>query len=242
MQLWLLTLVVGGLATLLAGFFLLCLFAARYERRYIRRPTPLDDAQGPASQNKTAAKIADAAIPLGFFYFGAFRDEESGILKTRVDLYLTDDGEVMLLIPSMTKTMGLRLYTRMADDTWLITGEAVGETDLSGLHLVKNLPGCSLSQTLCYHRDRIASQPTQLVPFNPEKLVNDLLDHEQLRAQMAVDTGLARWVSKRHDCYTSTWRGAFKIVAVMLLNIPSVIEANRLAEGYKSKPDIPTES
>lgn len=231
---WLIALVVGGVVALVVAFIPFCLLAARFERRYIRLLVPLDDEQGPASRNTTAAEIADTAVPLGFLYVGAFRDEESKIVKGRHDIYLTPDGEVMLLIPSLIKMMGYRLITRTADDVWLFTGEVAGDADLSGLRRTRCLPGCTLPQVLRYHRDRVESHPAVVVPFDPETLICDMRDHDQLRAQRAVEAGLARWVSDSQDCYTSTWRGAFKLTRAIFNGMASVKESQKLAERYKS--------
>lgn len=234
---WLAVLVVGAIGVVMlvvVGFFPLLVLTARFERIHIRRLVPLEDKQGPASRNATAAELADSAIENGLFYVGAFRDEESNLVKARVDLYLNGDGSVLLLIPSMTKTMGYRLLSRMADDVWLMTSETSGNTDLSGLRLDRMLPGCEFFQLLRYHHDRLESYPAEVDPMMPETLIRDLRDHDQMRGRRAVELGMARWVSERQDCYTATWRGAFKTVRQVLTVGSRLDEANRLAESYKS--------
>ena len=230
----------GGIVALVVGWFLLCLLTARFERRHIRRLIPLEDEQGPASRSSTAAEIADAALPLGFFYVGAFRDGESNILKAQLDMYLSGDGKVMLVIPSMTAMLGYRLLTRTTEDVWLMSSEMSSGTDQSGLHLARFLPGCTFPQVLRYHHDRIDSYPADVVPFDPETLVDVMLEHDRLRAERAVELGLSRWVSYEQDSHTSSWRGAFKLARQMFFMGKALSQANQLAEYYKSGADGPT--
>ena len=230
---WPVAWIVIGILALIALFFLVMLLTARFERRHIRRLTPIDDEQGPVAHRGSASEFAHEATHLGFSYVGAFRDEESNLLKTRVDLFLNEDGRVLLLIPSMAGMLGYRLITRMQDRVWLLTAASGSSVDHSGLRLFRSLTGCKMEQVLLYHRDRIDQHSANAVLFDPETLVDDLFNHDVQRAQKAVELGYARWVSYQEDCYTETWRGAIKHILDMRHVGKDLKESQRLAAYYQ---------
>lgn len=229
-------LVVGAVG-LFVLFFVVLVLVGRFERRYVRKYVPIADEEGPTARSGTAAEYAEEAALLGLHYAGAFLDGESKILKARVDLYFSEDGRVMLMIPSKTALLGYRLVSRMADDIWLLTAEMGSDADHSGLRLFKILPGCTMGQVLRYHRDRIDQHPSEPLPYDPETLLGDLYDHEVARAQRAVDLGFTRWASYQQDCFTGTWRGAFRQVNDLRKSGGGLSAANRLAEHYKTQAD-----
>ncbi len=240
---WLVALIVGGPIVIAVVCCFVLVLVARFQRRYIRRLVPVCGDQGQASHRTIAEINGSPASSNTFIHVGTFcNNERAGILKTDLDLCLSDDSQIMLLMyPSRESVDMYQLISRAADNTWLITSEFNLEEDLSGLYLIRILSGCSLAEMLRYHCGRIASHSVEVVPFDSETVILDIYNHDQLRVQLAVQSRLARWASHRQDCYTTTWRGAFKVVWTHFKSMPLDI-VHSFVKQYKALAASPTES
>lgn len=226
--------VIGAVMALMALLFLMILFlAALFEKHQIKSFVPLTDTQLP--DNAGFQELHRQTADLGLQYFGVFRDEESQLIHTRFALYFSDNGEVMLMVPTRPKLVGYRIMTRTTEGVWVITGDICSPDDLTGMIDTRNLPDCSLKTVMRYHLDRLAERPDTPMPFDPETIVHDLREKHREQARRSIDMGLAQWVSPMRDIWRYNARGAWRHVTDFMTSIPRLNEANRLAERYKAQ-------
>ncbi len=214
------------------GFVVVLFVAALVEKNRVRVLEPLGDDHAPSSRK--ALGLDEEAHRAGLLFVGAFRDNESSLLKVNCSIYLSEDGLVMMVVPSATRTIGYRLYSQMADDVWLETGQVTGGSDLSNYRLSAVLPDCNLEQVLHYHRDRVAAYDAEPIPFDPETLIDDLYRHDRRRAEDAVARGLATWTDDQQRVWRHTLRGAAQQVTRLTTGFANLGEETKLAEKYKA--------
>ena len=231
---WIVIAIVGGFALLVTSYFAVVLLIARFKRRRVRQLISLPDELGPTQRSGFAARLAADAHAAGILHLGAFLDETTFLFKTRLDLLLSEDGQVLLLVPSLTRASGYRLATRMTDERWLITGELESDTDLSGLCDSAMLPKCPFALVLRYHRDRVERYSSPPIPFDPETLTQDIGDLDRRRGHQHVEAGLARWVTPEHDAYAMTWRGAGKQMWLLFVGFADLSRQKQNADAYKA--------
>lgn len=216
---------------LLAGLVVTIFVASLIEKRTVRRLQPLEDDERPSSGK--AERFHREALDAGLMYFQTFRDSESNLLKMRLSTYLSEDGVVLMVLPSAARSMGFRLYSRMAEGVWLETGEVLGDTDLSGLQIADMLPGCNVQQVLRFHHDRIAAHDSEPVPFDPRTLIDDLYEHDFNRAEATIAAGFARWVQPEQGTWVMTRRGAVRVSLNTLLSFGRTSQQQERAKRYQ---------
>jgi hypothetical protein len=211
---WVFLGIIGLLALLVAGAFLAVIVSALIEKHHVQPLEPLSDEHAPSSAK--AREVDGEALQAGLLFAGVFRGAGSAPLKTNISVYFSDDGLVMMILPSLARTLGYRLYSRMADDVWLVSGEVPGgAAELSRFWIHEHLPGCSLVQVMAFHRDRVAAYHDVAVPFNPGTLVQDLYVHDRRRAEDVIARGFGRWV----DAAQTTWRFNLRGGCQMFANV-----------------------
>ncbi len=209
---WILLGIIGAVALLVAGAFLAVIVSALIERHHVQALEPLSDEHLPSSVK--AREIAEEATQAGLMFVGVFRDTESALLRVNISVYLSEDGLVMMILPSLARACGYRLCSRMADEVWLVSGEVPGgAAELSSYRIHKHLTGRSLAQVMAFHLDRVAAYESVAVPFDPETIVQDLIAHDRRRAEDVIACGFARWVDAAQTIWRFNLRGACQICA-----------------------------
>lgn len=222
---WIILGVVGVVVLFALGLPLLVFAAALIERRRVLQLEPLADEDRPASSK--AQRLHDEALAAGLLYFATFRDHESKLATMRLSAYLSEDGLVLMILPAAARTLGYRLYSRMADGVWLETGQVTGDTDLSGLRRSAMLPDADMQGVLAFHLERVGAYGNEALPFDPQTLVDDLYQHDYDRAEKTIAMGLARWVRPEQKVWVLTLRGAVCMMVNTMLSVQRVTKANR---------------
>lgn len=230
---WIVLSVVGFVIILVVGFYLTVFLVALIEKCHIVKLVPLEDVAAPSSGK--ALQLDREAIENDLLFLDVFRHDDSNLHKTRLSLYLSSDGQVMLMVPNPTRTHGYRLYSRMADGVWLETAKIAGNTDLSGLRLTAMLPDCPFNLVLKYHLDRVACYAGTPVPFSPEHIGREVFEHDAARAQAAIEQGYGYWVDLRQTTWRHNLRGAIRVMGRGVLDQGLLSEGQRQAEQYKQE-------
>ncbi len=219
---WIIWIVIGVAALFFVVLPTAVFLIALIEKRRVTWLEPLEDDQRPGKGKAEA--LHREALAAGLLYFRTFRDRESKLMSTRVNLYLSEDGVVMMLIPSLAKAMGYRLYSRMADGVWLVSGPVTGEADLSGLHLSASHSSNELQQVMAFHLRRVQRYGAEVMPFEPETMVDDMRQHDLDRAEAIVAAGYGRWTDvASKSVWVMNLRGALRVALDTMLIMPKAI-------------------
>jgi hypothetical protein len=184
-------------------FALLILLAAYLEKRYLR---PLTQA-GQDAPARTSGKGADWVIVaenLLFANLGYF--VERGFSTTYVTLLLSQDQQVLALI--VHKPLARFLFmSRLADDRWVGSYFLGGSPDLSGLEIRTRYSG-TFEEVLGYHHEQLRGLGIQVIPFDRERVIEDLQQHERACAERLLSQGLARWRSADQSAWSFNLKGS----------------------------------
>jgi hypothetical protein len=207
--------ILGVLAGLFACYLALILLVARFERQQLRLLKPLAGRAPP----RGAELIAEAERH-GFRTLGTFSDGDKGFREGICSFLILDNGTVLLWILHSKLAGRHQLVSRVADGAWIITSSITASNDLSGLRREEILPDAAIGTMLHAHRRRIAELGEAIVPFLPERAVEDWIAHARDRVDVMLQRGLARYRNKRPNggeenvlAWSYTWRGATQLVA-----------------------------
>ncbi|MEM1211145.1 MAG: hypothetical protein AAGI68_02500 [Planctomycetota bacterium] len=213
-------LVMGLLALALiavVGFFVVFLLAAMYETHHLRRLDYVPPGEARQLPKGKAGQHYDAALGVGCLAIGAFRDRESELTKVTVWLMVSEDGEIVVMITSWARALGYHIISRLDDGVWLYSSPVGNKADLSGLVAQASLPNKPFEAVYFFHRNRVVSADAPVVAFDPETLVDDLLEHERRRAELTIARGWGRWLDPDHTRWRYTPRGALRLMMKLVL-------------------------
>src|SRR4051812_23325046 len=100
--------------------------------------------------------------------------------------------------------------SKLADGRFLVTYQEGSEPDLSGLRVQLQQPG-RVDEGLTTHRRWLVETQIGTVPFEPTKILNDLLQHDIARAHKLISMGLARWRFVDQTVWSYTIVGSVKV-------------------------------
>jgi hypothetical protein len=143
---------------------------------------------------------------------------------------------MVLAMTVHSRVKRFRLMSRCPDGRWVVTTDAGGEPDISGLGMHEYLP-TYFPYVLEYHYRRLGRLNVTPVPFDPSTAVDDLCEHDRQRAGVLHAAGLARWRDVGQSAWSYSFRGALRVTLAALSGMFSVGEARRLvqAEGFPLK-------
>lgn len=212
--------VVAGAAALIilavVGFFTVVFLARLYQTHCLLELDYLSGEGADPIPTGKAGQQYEEALSAGFIAIGAFKYHESRLVSMRVWLMIPEDGRELVLVTSKPRALGYRIYSRLESGVWLTSGEVVGKTDLTGLVRAASHPGKPLASVLQHHRRRadsahLAGDP--VVPFTPERLLDDLLAFDRKKVEITLAMGLGQWVNPEQTQWRHTLRGALRLTA-----------------------------
>jgi hypothetical protein len=185
---WFLVLLLVCVALLIL-FALVLFFAALLERVRVRPLIPVADDRRPAA----AQPLVDSAVSVGFRPLGVFSDGDKGFKEGISSILLMPDGSQLLWIVHSKLAGRKQIITKLADGRWLVTADNIGVVDRSGLRDEEVFPDADIDVLAYAHRRRWAESGQQAVPFAPESVVADFLQHGRDRAARMYEAGLIRY-------------------------------------------------
>jgi len=213
------------MVTAVVGLVSLFFLAAYFEKRKLISLSRAG-SDAPAEQSGRAGARLHAAEALGFKSIGYLLDRE-GVKSSYVTLLLSRNDRVLVSV-SRGIAGKFKLMSKLSDARWLITSEIAGEPDLSDLRIEAQCRG-TMDQALAQHLLRLSEVGFAGVPFDPNSVVRDLLEHDRTRAERLIVSGYARWryVDKAVWSYTIT--GSVRIAMRSLRSLGATIKAAREA-------------
>jgi hypothetical protein len=211
--------ILGLIAVLFVGFVVTFFLAAYFEKRRLLPLTPIADAVLP-DDDSMPGRTRAAALRAGFHDAGMFQDH-GAIVANKNTLMLSSDQLVLLLIIH-SKVFRYRLMSRLADGSWLTTGEYSGEPDLTGLTHVELIRAGIPEQEAQHRRALTRFTP---VPFDPQTIPEALLDHERRRLQILMERGNARWRTPDNSVWSYSFVGSIRVTLAGMSEIQQAIQA-----------------
>ncbi|MEM9752123.1 MAG: hypothetical protein AAF916_01935 [Planctomycetota bacterium] len=228
---WGLVAVVGLVILAVAGLFVALLLAARFETQHLRRMVRLGDEA--RLDSRAAYRIVEFAERFGFEFIGVYRDRESDVMSTHLELHLSPDQRTLLMIPSKTRTLGYRLLTSLEDGRVLMTGEILSSSDLTGQRVVVFLPECPFPGVFACHLDRVSAAMVGVVPYRPESIVDHLFEMDMAAGKRSVDMGLAEWRDHTQESWRYNWGGAWRVAVKGIFQQQGLSSSRDLSERYR---------
>ena len=209
-----------------ALFFL----AAYFEKR---RLVPLASAgsDAPPERSGKAGILLAAAETLDFRHLGYFVDRQ-GFTHPRLSLLISADRQVLAMIVH-GRLARFKLIGRLPHGRLLITSQNPEEPDLSLLR-VELLEAGRLDEALARHTRWLREMQFPTLAFDPQTVVEDLLEHDRLRARNLVSAGHARWREVDQSSWSYTLRCSITMAIQCLKDVRKGVELRR--EAQKQRP------
>jgi hypothetical protein len=215
----------GFWATVIPLAFLLLLFTvALIERRHTRPFVPArraggkppggarkptldysDDTPDPSQISPYVAVMARDLAAAGFESGGLIAQVRKRI-RILGAVYWSPQRDILVAIGSGTvlnmPAYQTRLLTRLRDGRLLVTTDNNDEGDPSGIYRFKRVLNAEMHRLLEVHRERMARQAKEIVPFSEPTAQDALAGVYQRRASKMVERGIATWI----DAGGTMWR------------------------------------
>ena len=182
-----------------------------WEKRLVWPYAPADESMERTSYMTDAAARAQA---LRFKPIAALCAAKGGVYRIRYELWLSGDGETLLLIGggrlAAIPVNGSWLFTRLSNGRCVVTldEEKGSEPDLTGLVDEDVRQGASLEALLTEHGRRVAAARVPPLPYSERDALAEHRDFMKGRIEVLVTTGYARYADPMQSAWTYTPRGA----------------------------------
>jgi hypothetical protein len=213
-----------AISALLLLPFVAIVIVGLLERNVLRDLAPLPPGRT-VDLSPYVRDVSAAAEKLGFKAQGLYGTTRGGIYADYVSLWLSPDAESLVTIGGGTvggltvrKTV---LYSRVADERYILTTDETIPCDYSGVLDTKILLNANLGELLCAHRNRLAGRAS---PFTPERALEEFECIHETRARRLEQLGCAKFTADR-----ASWRYTLK--GVLRYWFVSVMRA--LAQGSR---------
>lgn len=182
------------------------------------------------------AKMRKEAEGAGLVSLGTYVDPGSGWIQGTMDLWLSADGLTLLTIVRGRALRKIALRSAMTDDVWLVTMSTVADPDCTGLSAEEGMPTITtFAPVLARHRERIAGREEEIIPWNPEEVVDDLVERDRRRAQRLIETGMARVRDGMTGRWSYTVKGAARQRAAMKAIFRKTMAAAKAEQEEKKR-------
>lgn len=181
------------------------LFGVAFFSMLKKHPLPawqlIDEDEQP---NKSDQALRESARRLGLLPLGLFQDGP----KTRYRPFISEDGQIVMLIEVKPILSDFVFYSRTQDGVWLATYLLNKDHDLSPYFQSEMAPTLKPEGVFFYHEERFQEQDERLSPFAPESFAEDYSAQKRASAQFLVDHGYATWLDPEQTQWKGTLRGA----------------------------------
>lgn len=181
------------------------------------------------------AKMRKEAESAGFVALGMYVDPDSGWMRGTIVPLVSADGEMLLLIIRGKLLRKIALKTSMTDGVWVVTMSAIGDPDCTGLSAEEGVPtSTTLAPVLARHRGRLIGRDEEIIPWNPEEVIQDLIERDRVKTQRLLETGMARIRDAMTGRWSYTLKGTARQRAALKMNFTKSMDAVK-AEAEEKK-------
>lgn len=203
---------------LLVAALLLCLHVAtilalRFEKQPVRTFRPLPPGPPPQLLPYIQAMSRQAAEQ-GFIPHGAYAHTKGGTYRVHACLWLSPSREILALVGGGTigrmpykRTL---LYSRLGDETILVTTDLFGVDDISGLLDIKFLVHAGFAELLQFHEGRLTGTGKKVMAFTGGMLIEEVAVIRADCARRLVERGDAVFVDSARSVWRYTLKGALR--------------------------------
>jgi hypothetical protein len=200
--------------SLLFPLLICVVFGSTFVMALAHRPEHVPLRRAPEAADFTsslAREHLEQATSMGFQRVATIETEASHQQnEPTCVVMLSEDRLVLMLISAQAKLMGFSLYSQMQNGYWLQTEQKLDDPGMSPYYQTAQVVDSTMQQLLACHLDRLDEAAMPCLPFEPDRVLDDLFAQETKHVEHIIAQGLGKWTNPTRTAWRMTIRGAFR--------------------------------